>query len=168
MRKTIHKMRRRIKLTPMKSQEKPEIKKPETTGAEETKTENEVLEKLEAAAKDLLFISETDAPLTAFFWPCESQKLTPNFVAAQAKMPADAKVETQTLNELFKESTTLEDWMNDDEKAEVQQFQELQKTLEDNLKNIQVFRFGETNIDVLVIGETEGGFAGLQTKVVET
>ena len=58
--------------------------------------------------------------------------------------------------------------MNEDEKTEVQRFQNLQTTLEETLQNITVFRAGETNITIFIIGQTEGGFAGLQTNVVET
>lgn len=126
------------------------------------------LEKITDAAKGLLYISETDAPLEPFFWPAENEKLAPGFIAEQAKLPTHTKFSTQTLDEFFDSVAKIEDWMNEDEKSEAQRFQKLQKTLEENLKNIAVFRAGETNMDVFVIGETEGGFAGLHTKVVET
>ncbi len=129
---------------------------------------NAALEKIAAAAQDLLFISETDAPLTPFFWPAPSEEITPEFVKKQANLPAEAEISRQTLAKFFEAATTEEDWMNEDEKAEVQRFQNLQTTLEQTLQNITVFRAGETNITVFIIGQTEGGLAGLQTNVVET
>jgi hypothetical protein len=48
-------------------------------------------------------------------------------------------------------------------------FAELKKVLNANLSGLQVFRFGTTNITVLLVGRTRGGdLAGLLSAVVET
>jgi hypothetical protein len=127
-----------------------------------------ILEKLEAATKDLLYTSETDAPLTPFFWATADDELTTAHLLVQAQLPAASPVQAQTLHEFFEPVASAEEWMNDDEKAEAKRFQDLRKILEDNLQNISVFRIGETSMDVFVVGKTEGGFAGVKTKVVET
>ncbi len=146
----------------------PKVEASKDNTPKEDSAKNGVVEKLEVAAKDLLYISETDAPLTPFFWPGDKGKLMPDIVVKNAKLPTGTSVSTQTLDEFFEPVVTAEDWMNDEEKAEVQRFENLKKTLEANLKNITVFRLGETNIDVFVAGQTENGWAGVQTKVVET
>ncbi len=151
-----------------KSEAKSNEKKPEAMPESATKSGDAIVAKLEAAAKGLLYISETDAPLTPFFWPSEAKTLTPELVAQLAKLPDKTKIETRTLDEFFKPVATEEDWMNDDEKAEARKFGELAQTLKDNLSDITVYRAGEIKIDVFVAGKVEGGFAGVATKVVET
>jgi hypothetical protein len=147
---------------------KREAKKPIPKVASSQESENSVLKKLEDAAKDLLYISETDAPLEPFFWSAENEELTPEFIKQQAKLPDDAPVSTQVLDELFEPVAIEEEWMNDEEIAEARRFQNLQTTLEENLKDVKVFRFGETDLDVFIIGKTDDGLAGVRTKVVET
>ncbi|HEY0076046.1 MAG TPA: nuclease A inhibitor family protein [Abditibacteriaceae bacterium] len=152
----------------MKTKKKKTKKEPELSQEKPQDNKNSILEKLEAAAKDLLYISETDAPLEPFFWPTESEELTPEFIKQQAKLPDDAPVSTQVLDELFEPVAIEEEWMNDEEIAEARRFQNLQTTLEENLKDVKVFRFGETDLDVFIVGKTDDGLAGVRTKVVET
>ena len=141
---------------------------PKNSSDAKTGASHAVVAKLEAAAQDLLFVSETDAPLTPFFWPSDAKEFTLELLAQFAKLPAKTKISTQTLAEFFEPATTEEDWMNDDEKAEARRFQELAKALEANLSDIVVYRAGETNIAVYAVGKVEGGFAGVATNAVET
>ena len=65
--------------------------------------------------------------------------------------------------------TTVEAWFGDEEKANAAQFQKLQKTLDILLTERQVFRVGQTEIDVYLLGKPKDGpRVGLKTKVVET
>lgn len=155
----------------MKSEDKKPAASEKSTekSAEPSNKANEaLLSTIGAAAKDLIFLSETDAPLTPFFWPSEADKLTPELVVQLAKLPEGTKVTAQETDEFFESAVTAEDWMNDEEKTEVKRFQELVKVLEDNLKDLTAYRAGKTNLDVFIAGKTEGGFAGVATKVVET
>lgn len=128
-----------------------------------------VLQVLQAAAEGLLCPSETDAPLTAFFWPdTEMSPLTPEHFRELASLSAEAPVKTVTLTSFFRPTTKEEDWHNEEEQAEVKRFQALVATLRATLQHLQVFRAGETKADVYIIGAVEGGWAGLQTVVVET
>ena len=147
---------------------KRKAKKPKPKVASSQESENSVLGKLQVAAKGLLCISETDVPLEPFSWPSEGESLTPDLIKQHAKLPEDTKVSTQALDEFFEPVAIEEDWMNDGEKTEARRFQHLQTTLEEHLKDVKVFRFGETELDVFIMGKTEGGFAGVRTKVVET
>lgn len=123
---------------------------------------------LEQAAKGLLFPSETDAPFAPFFWPAKDTTLTPERLAQLAGVPAGATVKTAKLDSFFRPATKEEDWHNVQEQAEVQRFRELVKVIKSTLTDVRVFRVGETSIDVFIVGQVEGGFAGLQTRVVET
>jgi len=127
---------------------------------------------LSQAAAGLVFTSETDAPLTPFFWPdaqasCSSA-ITSQDVARGARLPAEAHIEQQSLDEFFEPAVAEEDWQNEDERAEARKFQALVLALKQNLRELAVFRVGEISLDVYIVGRTEGGLAGLQTKVVET
>ena len=65
-----------------------------------------VVAKLEAAAQDLLFVSETDAPLTPFFWPSDAKEFTPELLAQFAKLSDEIEIGTQTLTEFFEPAMT--------------------------------------------------------------
>ncbi len=128
-----------------------------------------VIETLKQAADGLLFPSETDAPLVPFFWPREdSSKLTPETLASLAGVAADTPIKSTKLATFFRPATKAEEWHNEEESAQVARFQELVKTLKGTLDDVNVFRLGNTRIDVYVVGKVEGGYAGLKTLVVET
>ena len=127
------------------------------------------IETLKHATDGLLFPSETDAPLEPFFWPHDDDsKLTPETLAPLAGVAADTPVKSVKLETFFRPATKEEEWHNEEEKAEVKKFQALVEAIKETVKRPQVFRVGDTNIDVFIVGSVEGGYAGLQTKVVET
>src|SRR3712207_89172 len=99
----------------MKRQNKKPKARKEKAGASQN-AGNYVLAKLEAAAKDLVYISETDAPLVPFFWPGEKENLTPELIKQHAKLPENFQVSLQTLDEFFEPVAIEEEWMNDEEK----------------------------------------------------
>jgi hypothetical protein len=57
---------------------------------------------------------------------------------------------------------------DEEEKAQVQQFKQLAKTIKEALADVTVFQIGKPESDVYIVGRTEAGWAGLKTKVVET
>lgn len=128
-----------------------------------------VTETLKQAAEGLLFPSETDAPLEPFFWPQENNSpLNADMVTSLAGVAADIPIKSTKLATFFRPATKAEEWHNEEERAQAARFQELVKTLKDTLDDVNVFRVGETRIDVYVVGKVEGGYAGLKTLVVET
>lgn len=132
--------------------------------------ESEVVATLRQASDGLLFISETDAPLVPFFWPDENNgaEMTPERLRELANVPEDAPIKSSSIATFFKPATKAEDWHNDDEKAEVARFQALVETLKSTLKKPMAWRVGETEIAVYVVGAVSDGWAGVQTRVVET
>ena len=128
-----------------------------------------VIKVLNEATEGLFFRSETDARLEPFFWPAEATSIpTADLVIQLINAPAGAPLKSVTLATFFRPATKNEEWHNEEEKAEVQRFQDLVKTIKSTLKNVKVFRIGETNLDVYIVGIVEGGYAGLKTNVVET
>ncbi len=120
---------------------------------------NAIVKDLGAAAKGLLFPSETDAPLEAFAWPGAAGPPSEEAVRANCGAAADAPVEQITLAQLTR--TIPEESRGD--------YAPLFALLKNKLKGVTVFKVGEVNIDVYVVGRTaDGQYAGVKTKVVET
>lgn len=120
---------------------------------------NPVLKDLKAATKGLLFPSETDAPLEAFAWKGGDGPPDASAVRANAAVAKDAPVEQTTLAELTR--AIPEESRGD--------FLPLFAVLAHHLSGVTVFKVGTINTDVYIIGRTtDGQYAGVKTKVVET
>ena len=118
-----------------------------------------VLKDLKAAAKGLLFPSETDAPVEAFAWAGADGPPSEDAVRANAEVEADTAVEQMTLAELAR--TIPEEGRGS--------FLPLFAALAHHLNGVTVFKVGEVEVDVYVVGRTaDGRYAGVKTKVVET
>ena len=119
-----------------------------------------ILKQLQTASKGLLYPSEQDRPIKAFFWPqaeVGQENLDTATVRKMTKQPEDAQAETKPLEFFF--SPVADD----------PEFQGLQQALKQLLTKIEVYRFGDTDKQVYVVGKTsEGDFAGVSTHVVET
>jgi hypothetical protein len=134
------------------------------------KAPSAVVTALEEAAKGLLFQSEADYSLEAFLWEGKADgKFTAPDLLALKKYPPDTPVKTVSLARFFQAATKEEDWHNAEEQQTVKRFQALVETLKKNLRDITVFKVGEKEMDVYIVGKTKDGqLAGLSTKVVET
>ncbi|MBD2525657.1 nuclease A inhibitor family protein [Nostoc sp. FACHB-133] len=133
-----------------------------------TKTNSEILDQLKLASDGLLFMSESEYPFEVFLWE-DAAPITPQKVIQQTNHPQDIPIKIVQIDDFFQVATTEEDWHEEEEKATVKRFQALVQTLKENLSNLQVYRLGEIEIDVYVIGQTPtGNLAGISTKVVET
>jgi len=129
-----------------------------------------IVTELGEKAKGLLFQSEADHPLEAFLWEgkADGEFTAPDLLALK-KYPPDTPVKTVSLGRFFQPATKEEAWHNAEEQQTVKRFQELVETLKKNLRGITVFKVGETEKDVYIVGKTkDGALAGLSTKVVET
>ncbi|MEG4036058.1 nuclease A inhibitor family protein [Microcoleus sp. S36b_A4] len=123
---------------------------------------------LKQASEGLLFGSETDAPFEVIHWPAQGE-LTPPKLLQLTGHPSDASVEVVTVDEFFDTPTAEEDWHDEEEEETAKRFQNLVSVLKQNLSQLQVYRVGSIEIDVYIVGETDGGgLAGLSTKLVET
>jgi hypothetical protein len=124
---------------------------------------------LKKASRGLQFRSETDAGFEVFEWPGEEGKPDRARVLELAGLPAGTPIKAKGLDAFFKDATREESWHDDQEKAEVQRFKELVQAIKANLSDVKVFLAGEgPETDAYIVGRTEGGWAGVKTKVVET
>ena len=125
-------------------------------------------DQLKEASEGLLWMSESEYPFEVFTWD-KADTFTPTLVLKRAGYPPDTPVEVVGVDAFFAPATTEEDWHNEDEKAQVKRYQNLVTTLKQNLKDIQVYRVGEVEIDAYIVGKTPAGtVAGLSTKAVQT
>ncbi|MEH2207839.1 MAG: nuclease A inhibitor family protein [Nostoc sp.] len=133
-----------------------------------TKTNSEIIDQLRTAADGLLMMSESEYPFEVFLWE-DAAPATPQKVVQQTNHPQNTPVEIVGVDDFFQVAMTEEDWHEEEEKATVKRFQTLVQTLKENLTNLQVYRLGNKEIDVYVVGQTPAvNLAGISTKVVET
>lgn len=135
------------------------------------KKSDELFSALKAASEGLIYISETDAAFEAFVWKTDKPagNVSAENVLKFAGEKPDAKVAEKTLDEFFEQPTEMQDWFGDEEKAQVEKYLKLKELLSTKLKNAKVFKIGDVQINIYIVGlDDEGNLAGVKTKAVET
>lgn len=129
----------------------------------------DVVAALRTATDGLLYTSESDEPFEVVVFDNRNQPLQlPAVCHLVAKEPS-CPVKQITLEEFFLPLTQEEDWHGDTEKEDVRRYQELRKVIEKHLADPQVYRIGETQVDLLVIGRNKDkDWIGVRTKAIET
>jgi len=123
-------------------------------------------ERFDQLSEGLLFMSETDAPLTYYeLSPDKSQEWPPStggqFLQLIGEDP-EAHVEKLEPEKFFRDLRPG----NEDREDQVAA---LQKAMTGELLNLAGFRVGETQINIFVLGTDDSGkVAGLRTLSVET
>lgn len=126
-----------------------------------------LLDTLKQASAGLQYTSESDYPFDVFSW--QTDTLTAEQVLIETKHPENTPVQVWDLDKFFDQATEEKDWYGPEDKKTVARYKHLVHTLQTTLSDIQVYRVGEIELDVYIVGKTpEGSLAGLSTKVVET
>lgn len=134
-----------------------------------TMTDQELIKELQQLTENLVWMSETDAPLEVIQWDINADSFDAQDLLHHLGLALDTPVETQSLESFFKPATTEQNWHNEAEQAEVKRYQELLNSLRSHLEDVQVYKIGKVEIDVYILGKTvESNIAGVKTKVVET
>ena len=124
---------------------------------------------LKTATKGLLYFSESDEPFDVFEWKGGKGPLTEKQVLGFSGHEANTPVEKVSLEKFFAGLTKEEHWHGDKEKATVKRYQGLLAVINEHLTEPQVFRVGEVEIVVYVVGKAEeGAWVGVKTTAVET
>ena len=135
---------------------------------ENNKNDGELFRKIEVACESLIYISETDAPVLPFAGP-EASEATGDIILHQTGGKADAAIEEVAFDTFFDRLTAIRDWFGEEQKEKAAKFLDLQKLLKDNLRDLNVFRIGEIQIDIYAVGiDKDGRLMGVTTKAVET
>ena len=122
-------------------------------------------EQFDRLAEGLLFMSETDAPLTYYELDSERSRQWPpstggQFLQLIGEDPA-THVEKLAPEKFFRDLRPG----NEDHEDQVAV---LQRAMMEELKNLEGFRVGEIQIKIFVLGKGDSGVCGLQTLSVET
>lgn len=124
---------------------------------------------LRKATHGLLYMSETDEP----FEVVHLEKPTGAFGAPDAcllaKRQAGCLVQTQSLDEFFGELAQERDWHGKAEKEDARRYRELWTLFRDCLAEATVFRLGELQVDIIIVGKAaDERWVGVKTHAVET
>lgn len=129
----------------------------------------ELVKALEDAIVGLQWMSESDFPFTVVYWQPEAPSLTLEQLRQLAHQPPEANVETDDLETFFAVTTQVQAWHDPNTVASMKRYQALVHLLKQQLHELRVYRIGNIELDLYIIGKTAtGAFAGLATKAVET
>ncbi len=126
-----------------------------------------IIDRLKQATTDLLWSSESDYPFEVVTWELGIE-LTPSDLFSNI-YDTDLAIKSITLIDLFEPVLTIEDWYEQAELDLVDRYTNLLDLINTNLSEVQVFRVGEVEIDIYIIGKTPtGDIIGLKTRSIET
>jgi Nuclease A inhibitor-like protein len=127
----------------------------------------EIIDRLKQATTDLLWASESDYPFEIVAWD-RGVEMTPSILFGESIDP-DLTIEAIDLTDFFAPALRMEDWYEAEELALVDRYQNLVRTIESNLTDVKVFRVGEIEVEIYIVGKMpDGDLVGLKTQVVET
>ena len=130
--------------------------------------ENKLLDDLINLTKGLLYTSETDAEIKPFIGE-KAVSVTQEEVLRQIKNAGQAIVAVLTSVDFFSPLTEIQDWFGEEETQIAQKFARLKEFLEQNLKYLKVFKVGEKELVIYIVGlDAENTLAGVKTQSVET
>lgn len=122
---------------------------------------------IEEIVKNLYYISETDSEIFAFVGE-RAEDVSAETVLKQLGRDSDP-VEERNFEDFFKRLTEIHEWFGDEETRAANQFSELKEFLTNNLRDIKVFKIGEIEVDIYIVGlDKKNILKGVRTKAVET
>jgi hypothetical protein len=129
---------------------------------------DELKSSLSEALQGLIYISETDAEITPFEGG-PAGEVTAASLLAQAGAAGDSAVEVRGFEEIFGRLTRVYEGGSEEQAATAGRFAALKSLLEQNLRDLKVFKVGKIQVDVYIVGlDAEGNLSGVKTKAVET
>lgn len=125
------------------------------------KSDEQIVLELKQATEELLLMSESDYPFEIIEWAGTDEVSTASLQRLSGQ-PTDAPVSIQSLDDFFRPTVS-------ETRADAKRYQALVRLLKENLTDVQVYRVGEINIPVYIVGKSAtGNWLGLSTRVVET
>ncbi len=129
-------------------------------------TTTEIIDQLQQATLDLVWVSESDYPFEVMSW-AQGSTIDPSLFK---DLPCEnSAVEKIALLDFLEPALAIEDWYEAEELAQVNRYTDLLHTIESNLEQVQVFRVGAVDVTIYIVGKTaDGGVVGLKTQSIET
>jgi hypothetical protein len=124
---------------------------------------------LERATRDLLYMSESDEPIEVIHPgnPGRPFGATDAFLAAGR--PPGGRVRELRIEDFFGELTKECKWHGDSERETVNRYRQLRELFTGGLGEAKVFRLGEIEVDLIVIGRAaDDHWIGIKTRAIET
>lgn len=116
----------------------------------------------------LVYISETDAPITVFTGDVV-EELNASTICASAHLPDDAQITEVDFQKFFSRLIKTEPWHGNAEHEQTKKFLELKKLLEEDLRDLRIFKAGAIRKNVYAVGlDAENRVIGVSTRAVET
>lgn len=116
----------------------------------------------------LVYISETDAPVT----PVDlgrSDEIDAETILERAGIRSSSGIGELDARQFFAKLTVVREGSSGSQKARAKKFLVLQQVLEKYLRSLKVYRFGEIRVDILIVGlDHAGRILGVRTNAVET
>ena len=131
------------------------------------KSQEKVKQALETAVEGLLYPSESDEPFRYICWQ-GVEELNSTRLLDLLGLPAETGVESQSPDDFFAELVEEQEGWGDAEKADAERYQALRRILEAHLDSLHIFRVGEVEVGIYLLGHCEGDLVGLRTLSVET
>ena len=132
------------------------------------KSDEQLCTELKEATRGLLFMSESDYPFEVIRWE-GVEEVTPDYLRKTYARDAAAPVEVRTMTDFFHVAAGEQEWKGEAELALAKRYQALVRLLEENLKDLKVYRVGAIDIGVYVVGRSnEGNWIGVSTRAIET
>lgn len=127
-----------------------------------------LIEQIKKACEGLFYISETDAEIMPFIGS-NAQMISKEEILQQTNNPSDVTIEERNFSEIFQRLTKIQDWYGEEEISVANRFAELKSLLENNLKDLKVFKIGNIELDIYFVGlNVDSVLMGIKTKAVET
>jgi hypothetical protein len=121
--------------------------------------------KLENAASGLLMMSESDYPFE--YLNTNERQLNDALALKLAQKPEGTAVTQTTIEHLLR--NMIDPTSGSVNLATSQRFQQLMATLKQELTNLTVYRVGDVQVQVFILGLTaDGTVAGMRTMLIET
>jgi hypothetical protein len=130
-------------------------------------TTAEIIDRLKQATVDLLWSSESDYPFEIVTW-ARGVEMNPSVLFSNLD-DANLAIDSIALADFFAPVLMVEDWYEAEELAQIDRYTDLLDAIESTLTDVKVFRVGEIEIDIYIIGKTpDGDLVGLKTQSIET
>jgi len=112
-------------------------------------------QRLQDAIAGLLMMSESDYPFEVVSIVGEAN-LPPQYLRRLAGKSEDEPVEERELDDFFRNSISEPEWKNKSQIVTARQFQSLVRLLKNELSETAVYRIGEIEIAVFILGKSSG------------
>lgn len=131
------------------------------------KDNSSIISALRSQAQGLYFVSEADHPFAVVDWQIET--ITPEYFRSLST-PPPTKIEEVSFTEFYKKYAVSKAEHSEAKRARTESYKKLFDVLTENLTDLKVYRLGEVQVIIYIIGRSKSGsgWLGLSTEAVET